>query len=70
MKVQGLGKRSQILELVITHRLHSSSFWGLPYRILTMNPKKELLWSRSQGILGVVEGPRFHEMDRGLRCRL
>ena len=28
-----------------THRLHSSSFWGLPYRILTMNPKKELLWS-------------------------
>ena len=20
-------------------------FWGLPYRILQMNPKKELLWS-------------------------
>ena len=23
---------------------HSSSFVGLPYRILNMNPKKELLW--------------------------
>ena len=23
-----------------THRLHSSSFLGLPYRILHMNPKK------------------------------
>ena len=32
---------------VVTQRLHSSSFWGLPYRILNMNPKKELLllWS-------------------------
>ena len=30
---------------IITHRLHSSSFWGVPYRILHMNPKKELLWS-------------------------
>ena len=29
----------------ITHRLHSSSFLGSPYRILNMNPKKELLWS-------------------------
>ena len=28
-----------------TQRLHSSSFLGLPYRILYMNPKKELLWS-------------------------
>ena len=26
-------------------RLHSSSFLGLPYRILKMNPKKEPLWS-------------------------
>ena len=24
---------------------HSGSFLGLPYRILYMNPKKELLWS-------------------------
>ena len=24
------------------HRLHSSSFWGLPYRIRNMNPQKEL----------------------------
>ena len=27
-----------------THRPHSSSFLGLPYRVLNMNPKKELLW--------------------------
>ena len=30
--------------MVRTHRPQSSSFWGLPYRILNMNPKKELLW--------------------------
>ena len=28
-----------------TQGLHSSSFWGFPYRILNMNPKKEPLWS-------------------------
>ena len=28
-----------------SHRLHSSSFMGLPDRILCMSPKKELLWS-------------------------
>ena len=27
-----------------THRPHSSCFLGFPYRILNMNPKKELLW--------------------------
>ena len=27
-----------------THRPQSSSFLGFPYRILNMNPKKELLW--------------------------
>ena len=27
-----------------THRPQSSSFLGLPYRILNMNPKRELLW--------------------------
>ena len=27
-----------------THRPQSSSFLGLPYRNLNMNPKKELLW--------------------------
>ena len=27
-----------------THRPHSSSFLGFPYRILYMNPQKELLW--------------------------
>ena len=30
--------------LVYTHRPQSSSFWGLPYRILNIKPKKELLW--------------------------
>ena len=25
---------------ICTHRPHSSSFWGLPYRILHMNPKR------------------------------
>ena len=28
-----------------TLRLHSCSFLEIPYRILNMNPKKELLWS-------------------------
>ena len=28
----------------LTHRPQSSSFLGLPYRILNMNPQKELLW--------------------------
>ena len=28
-----------------TQRPHSSSFLGVPYRILNMNPQKELLWS-------------------------
>ena len=32
-------------KVVPTHRLHGSSFLGLPCRILNMNPKKELLWS-------------------------
>ena len=29
----------------ISQRLQSSTFLGLPYRILNMSPKKELLWS-------------------------
>ena len=29
----------------LTHRLHSSSFLGLPYRILDTIHKKELHWS-------------------------
>ena len=28
----------------VAHRPHSSSFLGLPNRILNINPKKELLW--------------------------
>ena len=38
-------------ELNPTHRPLSSSFWGLPYRTLNMNHKKELL-----GSLWVVAG--------------
>ena len=34
-----------ILELVLTLRLHSSSFLGFIFRILQGNPKKELLWT-------------------------
>ena len=33
------------LDLLLTHRLLSSSFLGLPYRILNMNHQKELLRS-------------------------
>ena len=29
----------------LDHRLHGSSFVGLPYRILIINHKKELRWS-------------------------
>ena len=36
--------------IMVTQRLHSGSFLGLPYRILYMNLKKELLWS-----LGVMQ---------------
>ena len=35
--------------VLITQRLHSSSFLGFPYRILNMNPKKEPLWSLRVG---------------------
>ena len=31
--------------IIAIQRLHGSSFLGLPYRVLNMNPKKELLWS-------------------------
>ena len=41
----------------LTQRLHSSSFLGLPFRILNMNSKKELLWSLRVGIQ--VQGPNW-----------
>ena len=31
--------------IATTHRLHSSSFLGLPYRVRNTNHKRELLWS-------------------------
>ena len=37
-------KASDPLALHTTHRPHSSSFLGLPYTILHMNPEQELLW--------------------------
>ena len=42
--------------VVYTHRPQSSSFLGLPYRILDMNPPKELLWGlwlKVQGFKGL-----------------
>ena len=45
-RVHGGGFRVQRVGLIMvhTHRAQSSSFLGFPYRILNMNPKKELLW--------------------------
>ena len=43
---------------VLTHRPLSSSFWGLPYRILNINHKKELQGAYGQDPFGRV-GPRF-----------
>ena len=42
----------------ITHRPQSSSFWGLPYRILTMNPQK-----------GTTLGPMGNPMEPGRLLR-
>ena len=42
-------------------RLHSSSFLGIPYGILSMNLKKELLWS-----LRIVGNPKIAKLS-GLR---
>ena len=39
------GLHTALCGVVCTYRLHSSSFLGIPYRILTMNPKNELQWS-------------------------
>ena len=45
VRIIGCEVSGRICNLVSTHRLHSSSFLGLPCRVLNMNPKKELLWS-------------------------
>ena len=39
------GKTSRDMVLNYTERLHSSSFSRIPYRILNINHKMELLWS-------------------------
>ena len=41
----GLGRSFILVIYPHSHRLQSSSFLGLPYSILNMNHKKELLWS-------------------------
>ena len=41
--------------MIAIHRLHSSSFLGLPYRIPNISHRKELLWSLWVGI-GTVGG--------------
>ena len=38
------------------HRPQSNSFWGFPYRILNMNPKKKLLWGLWVEIRELVVG--------------
>ena len=48
-----LPRRGSLMETMGTHRPLSSSFLGLPYRILNMNHKKELLrglWVETQTI--------------------
>ena len=56
----------------LTQRPQSRSFLGLPYRILNMNPPKELLWGlwvllsyfKGFGLLGSLgRGKRFLEAD-------
>ena len=41
---------SETKDVCCTHRLHGSSFWGLPYRVLDLNHKMELLWSLWVGL--------------------
>ena len=53
-RVQGLGSRIQ--GLGFTHRPLSSSFLGLPYRILNKGHKKELLRGPMGRVLGRLTG--------------
>ena len=50
-----------------TQRPQSSSFLGLPYRILNMNPQKELLWGLWVGYRGLGSRAfRFQVLGLGL----
>ena len=51
-----------------TQRLHSSSFLGLPYRILYMSPKKELLWSLR--VRFIVEARKLEHGFRRISARI
>ena len=42
-----LPDKARVVE--VTHRLRSSSILGLPYRILNVNPKKELYYGAAYG---------------------
>ena len=51
-----LGFRVKMLDLGFTQRPQSRSFLGLPYRILNINPQKELLWGHWVGVMNVFVG--------------
>ena len=56
-----------VTECGLSHRPQSSSFLGFPYRILNMNPKKELLWGlwvvlRAAGLGGHL-GLRIYALE-------
>ena len=54
----GSGTAVRFRDVYRTHRPQSSSFLGLPYRILNMNPKK-----------GTTLGPMGSSVVRGLQAR-
>ena len=53
------GSRFAGLQRFLTHRPQSSSFLGLPYRILNMNPKTELLWGLWVGFMELIDFAGF-----------
>ena len=59
-----------IYTYIHTHRPPSSSFLGLPYRILDMNPKKELLWVHVQDCTLFLLMRHWRSSPRRVRCRL
>ena len=61
-KCLGYGSHSKIEE--VAQRPQSSSFWGLPFRILNMNLQKELLWG-----LWVVRHTKNPHEESDPNCR-
>ena len=61
LSARRISSENETLEcLVLTHRLLSSSFWRLIFRILQGNPKKELLRSLWVGLTCCVARETFH----------